>query len=121
MAPSAVSTEPSPAFSPAVSPSPKESPRRSGSTAPGTATLEGHIYDESTKSPLGQSEVMIPELNVETFSNPQGKYHIRKIPVREAPYEIMIIRPGYEHHYDKQQLNREQKYKIDYLLKKKGF
>jgi hypothetical protein len=106
---------------PPVSPSPAPSPSRKSGIVPGTATFEGHVYDDASKGVLGQSEVMIPELNVETFSNTQGKFTIKRIPLRDRPYEVMIIHPGFEHHYDKRTFDREQKYKVEYFLKMKGF
>ena len=83
--------------------------------------MEGHVFDAITKQPVGQSEVMIPELNIETFSKPHGKYTVKKIPVREKAYEIMIIHPGYEHLYDRKVLDKEERYRFDFFIKKKGF
>ncbi|MBI4860240.1 MAG: hypothetical protein HY815_08250 [Candidatus Riflebacteria bacterium] len=113
----------SPAATPSVQATPATPRPRSTASAPRSdvATLEGHVYDEATKSFLGQSEVTIPEISRESFSNQKGRYRIKQIPVRDKPYEIMIIRPGYENLYDKRKLDRPERYKVDFFLKRKGF
>ena len=85
------------------------------------ATLEGHTFDAETKQPVNKSEIMIPELNLETFSKPNGRFSIKHVPVREKTYEIMIIHPGFENLYEKHVLDKEERFKFDFYIKRKGF
>ncbi|MBI4864745.1 MAG: SUMF1/EgtB/PvdO family nonheme iron enzyme [Candidatus Riflebacteria bacterium] len=96
-------------------------PSREDSIPAGSASFEGRVFDGTSKSPLGQAEVAIPELSLETFTKVDGRFRIKKIPARGKPYEIMIIRPGYEHLYDRRTIDQGQKGKVDYFLKRKGF
>ena len=87
------------------------------------ATLEGHALEdvEGKLSPVNKTEVMIPELNLETFTKPNGRFTIKHIPVREKPYEIMIIHPGFENSYEKRTFDKEERFKSDFTIKRKGF
>lgn len=119
---------PRPTTSPSTAPTvaaPKPTPDasgHSGSTVDGEfAHLEGVVTDDTGERVLGQSEVVLPELNIQTFSNFEGKYTIRKIPPRARAYEVMVIHPGFEYLYDKKLLDKAKTYHADYKLKRKGF
>ena len=87
----------------------------------GFGRVEGTIKDAESGTLIGQAEVMIPELDIETFTNHKGVFAFPKVPARERAYEVMIVRPGYENAYFNLVVPATEEFDVEYTIKRKGF
>lgn len=113
-----------PGGQPLASPSPAPaaaSPEAPEAPAGNMVEFSGKVFDVDAKTPVGQAEVVVPELEVETFTNHKGEYHLKPLPVRAKPYELMIQRPGYTNTYESLDASKPGKSTRDFNIRRKGF
>lgn len=99
----------------AVEPSPSAAPAGS------MVEVSGKVYDVDSKTAVGQTEIVVPELEIETFTNHKGEYHLKPLPARAKPYELMIQRPGYTNSYESLDASKPGKVTKDINIRRKGF
>jgi len=63
--------------------------------AEGTKIISGKITDAETSRPVSGATIYVPELKINTISNPQGEFHLKDVPLN-GKYIIEISFLGYQ-------------------------
>jgi TonB family protein len=91
----------------------------------GAATLEGPVnfsgqaLERGTRNPLNGAEVVLPELDLSTVADAEGRFSFRGVPA--GTHEVLVVQGGYDRFRTKETISEGQETRATYYVRKRIF
>ncbi|WP_163989964.1 TonB-dependent receptor [Pyxidicoccus caerfyrddinensis] len=98
---------------------PPEAADGGAATPEGPVNFSGQALERGTRKPLNGAEVVLPELDLSTVADAEGRFSFRGVP--PGNHEVLVVQGGYDRFRTKETISEGQETRATYYVRKRIF
>ncbi|QSQ20423.1 TonB-dependent receptor [Pyxidicoccus parkwayensis] len=98
---------------------PPENPDGGAAEPQAPVNFSGQALERGTRKPLNGAEVVLPELDLSTVADAEGRFSFRGVPI--GTHEVLVVQGGYDRFRTKETITEGKETRATYYVQKRIF